>query len=101
MAAETDPKLDHDGFLTEMTDWSRELAAKLGERNDIPPLVPDHWKIIEYVRGYYLEYGIGPPIVKIAKSTKLTSERICTLFPCGVARGAYRLAGLPRPTGCL
>ena len=30
MAAETDPKLDHDGFLTEMTDWSREHAAKLG-----------------------------------------------------------------------
>ncbi|MCK4776546.1 MAG: TusE/DsrC/DsvC family sulfur relay protein, partial [Candidatus Krumholzibacteria bacterium] len=46
-------------------------------------------------------YREGPPIVRIAKETGMTSKRICTLFPCGVAKGAYRLAGLPRPDGCL
>lgn len=101
MEPESEPKLDNDGFLTEMSDWSRELAERLGRRNDIPPLTDDHWKVIEFVRGYYRETGTGPPIVRISKQTGLSSERICTLFPCGVARGAYRLAGLPRPSGCV
>jgi tRNA 2-thiouridine synthesizing protein E len=99
--APIDKDLDADGFLTDMSGWSRSLAKELGKRNDIPPLTDDHWKVIEFVRGYYLKYRQGPPIIRIAKATGLTAEQICTLFPCGVARGAYRLAGLPRPTGCM
>jgi len=90
-----------EGFLKEMTAWSREIAEELAQRNDLGPLIEDHWKIIEYVREYYQEFGAGPSIVKIAKETGFASGYICHLFPCGVARGAYRLAGLPRPFGCL
>lgn len=93
--------LDNDGFLQEMTNWTRNIAKDLAQRNDLGPLTEDHWKIIDYVREYYYEYGEGPSIVKIGKAVGMTSARICTLFPCGVARGAYRLAGLPRPYGCL
>jgi len=101
MEKQLDHDLDHDGFLTDLSAWSRGVAEELGRRNDIPPLTADHWRIIEYVREYYQEYNQGPPVVKIAKATGLSNQTICTLFPCGVARGAYRLAGLPRPTGCL
>jgi tRNA 2-thiouridine synthesizing protein E len=93
--------LDNDGFLVEMAGWSRELARDLARRNDLGPLTDDHWKIIEFVREYFLATGDGPPIVKIAKATGMKSTQICELFPCGVARGAYRLAGLPRPIGCV
>ncbi|MEE9443302.1 MAG: TusE/DsrC/DsvC family sulfur relay protein [candidate division Zixibacteria bacterium] len=92
---------DHDGFLVDMANWSREIAKELARKNDLGPLTEDHWKIIEYVQQFYHENHIGPPIVKISKSTGFTSKYICQLFPCGVARGAYRLAGLPRPSGCL
>jgi tRNA 2-thiouridine synthesizing protein E len=94
-------ELDNDGFLMEMAEWSRELAHDLAERNDLGPLTENHWKIIDFVRNYCLETGEGPPIVKIAKATGMKSTTICELFPCGVARGAYRLAGLPRPIGCV
>ncbi len=93
--------LDEDGFLVEMSTWSRDVAEELAVRNDLAPLTEDHWLIIDYVRKYYVVHGHGPPIVKIAKETGMSSERICTLFPCGVGRGCYRLAGLPRPSGCL
>jgi tRNA 2-thiouridine synthesizing protein E len=93
--------LDDDGFLQSDEDWSRTVARKLAELNDLGPLSDDHWRIIEFVRMYYAEHDEGPPIVRIAKETGLTSKYICTLFPCGVAKGAYRLAGLPRPSGCL
>jgi dissimilatory sulfite reductase related protein len=93
--------LDNDGFLNEISNWTREQAQELARRNDLGPLTEDHWRIIDYVREYYLKHGEGPPIVKIGKATGFSSGEICNMFPCGVARGAYRLAGLPRPSGCL
>ncbi len=92
---------NEDGFLKELSSWSREIAEELARKNDLGPLCDDHWKIIEYVQGYYRNIGEGPPIVKIGKELGFSSKYICDLFPCGVARGAYRLAGLPRPYGCL
>ncbi len=94
------PAENEDGFLEEMSNWSREIAKELAKRNDLGPLIEDHWTIIDFVRGYYLKQGVGPSIVRIAKATGFSSGYICHLFPCGVARGAYRLAGLPRPFGC-
>ncbi len=99
--AQIDEKLDNDGFLADMVNWNRGLAEELAKRNDIGPLEDDHWKIIEYVRKYYSEHQVGPSVVKIGKATGLPPKRICCLFECGVARGAYRLAGLPRPDGCV
>ncbi len=93
--------LDHDGFLKEITQWNREMAIELAARNSLGPLTEEHWKIIEFVQKYYRQHGEGPPVVKIGRSLGLSPSRICELFPCGVARGAYRLAGLPRPMGCL
>jgi tRNA 2-thiouridine synthesizing protein E len=90
-----------DGFLVEMSTWSRKIAEDLAQKNDIGPLTEDHWKVIEYVQGYYRKTGEGPPIVRVCKSTGFTSKYVCEMFPCGVAKGAYRLAGLPRPFGCL
>ncbi len=76
------------------------MAVELAEKNEIGPLTEDHWKVIEYVKSYFEKYGTGPPVVKIGKSTGMNTGEICRLFPCGVVRGAYRLAGLPRPPGC-
>jgi len=89
------------GFLAEMSTWTREIAEELARKNDLGPLIEDHWKIIEFVQGFYIERGRGPSILRIAKNTGFSSKYICHLFPCGVAKGAYRLAGLPRPHGCL
>ncbi len=101
MAVILNDRLDNDGFLVEMISWNRDIAEELALRNDIGPLDEDHWRVIEYVREFYLEHRRGPSVVKIGKATGLAPKRICCLFECGVARGAYRLAGLPRPDGCV
>jgi tRNA 2-thiouridine synthesizing protein E len=93
-------ELDEEGFLKTLSDWSREKAIELAEKNDIGPLTEEHWQIIEFVKSYYEEKGTGPAVVKIGKHTGLSAGEICELFPCGVVKGAYRLAGLPRPPGC-
>ncbi len=96
-----DADLDEDGFLKTMSQWKKSTALALAEANDIGPLNDDHWKVIEFVKLFYEEHATGPPVVRICKETGLSRDEICNLFPCGVARGAYRLAGLPRPSGCL
>ena len=92
---------DEDGFLRQISTWTREKAEELAVKNDIGPLTEDHWRIIEFVNDYFLHKREGPPIVRICKELRLSRKYVCDLFPCGIARGAYRLAGLPRPSGCL
>lgn len=93
--------LDNDGFLKDLSTWNRDLAEDLAVSNDLGPLTEEHWQIIDFVREYYNQHGEGPAVVKIGRALNLKPTRICSLFPCGIARGAYRLAGLPRPAGCL
>jgi len=92
--------LDANGFLRTLSTWTRADAERLAVEHAVGPLTDEHWKVIEYVQDYYRTYGSGPPVVKVHKETGLTSDDICQLFPCGMVKGAYRLAGLPRPPGC-
>ncbi len=92
---------DEDGFLKTLSNWNPSVVQELAEKNEIGPLTEEHWQVIKFVKDYYETYGTGPPVVKIGKTTGLSTKEICRLFPCGVVRGAYRLAGLPRPPGCI
>ena len=92
--------LNADGFLTDDSGWNEKVAEELARINEIWPLSDQHWKVINFVREYARKHGRGPSVNRIHKGTGLSSSRICELFPCGVVKGAYRIAGLPRPPGC-
>jgi tRNA 2-thiouridine synthesizing protein E len=94
------PVVNADGFLAEISTWDRAKAEEMARRNEIGPLTEAHWKVIHFVRDYYQKCHQGPPILKISRATGLSARCICELFPCGVVKGAYRIAGLPRPPGC-
>ncbi len=98
--ADVDFSVNADGFLFEISSWNQQIAEELARRNEIWPLTEEHWKVIHFLRDYYLKYAQGPVILKISRATGLGVQRICELFPCGMIRGAYRIAGLPRPPGC-
>jgi tRNA 2-thiouridine synthesizing protein E len=95
-------KLDCDQFLNDGAFWSAEVAEKLAKNSDISDgLTGSHWQVINYVRGFYQDYGRGPEAVKVAKHCNISMEELCSLFPCGLVKGAYKVAGLPRPHGCI
>jgi tRNA 2-thiouridine synthesizing protein E len=97
-----DQKLDCEGFLEDKKIWSKDMAELMAKANEIGEyrLSDEHWKVINYVREYYEEHGTGPAVVRVAKDTGLNLKDICRLFPCGLVKGAYKLAGLPKPPGC-
>ena len=96
-------KFDCEGFFADKDFWSVEIAENLAKAHGIGKytLTGEHWKVINYVREYYEINGRGPAIIKVVKHTGFSLKQICELFPCGLVKGAYRLAGLPRPPGCV
>ena len=67
----------------------------------VDELNEDHWKIINYLKGYFAEYGIAPMVRKMTKESGYSLKEIYDLFPSGPAKGACKVAGLPKPTGCV
>ncbi len=94
-------EIDEDGFIQEPDQWNEEVAAALGKTEGVDELSEEHWKVVNYLREYYLEYGVAPMIRKLCKSTGFKLKKIYELFPSGPAKGACKVAGLPKPTGCV
>lgn len=94
-------ELDEDGFIQEPDKWNREIAVALAETESVSHMGDDHWKLVNYLRDYYLKFGIAPPIRMLTKQTGLDLKYIYQLFPSGPAKGACKVAGLPKPTGCV
>jgi len=93
--------VDEDGFLQDPSLWSDEVAKDFKSTEGIAELTEDHWKVIHYIRNYYLQFGIAPMVRKVCKQTGFSLKEIYNLFPSGPAKGACKLAGLPKPTGCV
>ena len=78
--------------------WTRDIAQTLAQEEVPGGLTGNHWKIIDYLRQYCLEFGTVPPVRMLRHYTGFNLEYICKLFPSGLTRGACKLAGIPRTT---
>lgn len=94
-------ELDEDGFLEDPACWNEDVAAALGETEGVPELTEAHWKVVTFLREYYNEFQVAPMIRKLCKATGLKLNQMYDLFPSGPAKGACKIAGLPKPTGCV
>ena len=95
-------RVNEEGFLVNPEEWDEEIADLLAkEEEGIDALTEDHWAVINYIRGYYLEKSLAPMVRKICKTTGFQLKYIFELFPSGPAKGACKLAGLPKPDGCV
>ena len=94
-------QVDEDGFMEEPEKWNEEVAKALASTEGVTELTEDHWKVVNYLRDYYLKFGVAPMIRKICKESKYSLKQIYELFPSGPAKGACKVAGLPKPTGCV
>lgn len=97
----TEVEIDEDGFLVDPEDWSEDMVAYFATVEDVAALTEKHWHVIHYLRDYFKKFGVAPMVRKLCKDTGLTLKEIYELFPSGPAKGACKLAGLPKPTGCV
>jgi len=93
--------VDEDGFLQEPERWTEDVARGFAQYEGVDELTDEHWKVIHYLRNYWLEFEIAPMVRKLCKETGFPLKKIYELFPSGPAKGGCKLAGLPKPTGCV
>ncbi len=95
-------ELNEEGFLANPACWDREVAETLArEQEGLTELEDRHWRLIEFIRAYYLEKGMAPMVRALCQHTGLRLREIYDLFPSGPAKGACKVAGLPKPDGCV
>ena len=94
-------EVDEDGFIQDPSVWDETVAKDLALTEGVNAMTENHWKVVKYLRGYYLEFQMAPMIRKLCKETGFKLKEIYDLFPSGPAKGACKVAGLPKPTGCV
>ena len=98
---------DAEGYLAHLEDWSEEVAEHLSDQDNLA-LTEEHWKILNWIRDYYQEYGTAPNLRMMQKLLKADlgeemadKKYLFELFPYGPAKQGARYAGMPKPTGCV
>ncbi|MCL1076867.1 TusE/DsrC/DsvC family sulfur relay protein [Parashewanella spongiae] len=99
--------VDKQGYLTDYTIWSKDIALVVAEKENIT-LTDAHWEVIQFVRDFYLEFKTSPAIRALVKAIALklgtekgNSKYLYKLFPLGPAKQATKIAGLPKPARCI
>lgn len=93
--------LDQDGHLANREDWTKELAQELAYHEDMGELTDRHWEVINYIRNEFDKKGDAPSIRKLTKESGVSTKELYQLFPKGPAKKAAKVAGLPKPKGCI
>jgi dissimilatory sulfite reductase related protein len=93
--------VDEDGFIEDYKDFSEEWIQWVKKEEGIDELNEEHRKVIEVLQDYYEKNGIAPMVRILSKLTGFKLKHIYELFPSGPGKGACKMAGLPKPTGCV
>jgi len=103
----TTVEADEEGYIIDISVWNPELAALIAEGENIE-MGDDAWEVVNFLRSYYEEYQIAPAVRVLTKAIKKklgpekgNSKYLYELFPYGPAKQACKIAGLPKPTGCI
>ena len=98
---------DEEGYITDISLWTPELADLIAKDEDID-MTDEHWEVVNFLRDYYEEYQIAPAVRVLIKAIKKSmgpdkgnNKYMYELFPYGPAKQACKIAGLPKPTGCV
>lgn len=93
--------LDKDGFMIDPALWNDQVAAVIAGEEGIAQMSDKHWGIVNFIRTYWKEHDLAPPVRLICKELGVSVRDLYKLFTSGPARGACRIAGLPKPDGCV
>jgi tRNA 2-thiouridine synthesizing protein E len=101
MLAGREVEVDAEGFLVHPEDWTEEMAAEIARDVGIPELSERHWQVVRFMRDRYLSEGSAPSIRTLGKASGVPVKELYALFPKGPAKLAARIAGIPKPRGCI
>ena len=99
--ADTEVELNDEGFFIKPEQWKEDMAPELARRDGIDELTDAHWTVLRFMRAEYFDKGTGPTVRALGKTSGVTVKELYQLFPKGPAKVAARIAGIPKPRGCI
>jgi tRNA 2-thiouridine synthesizing protein E len=93
--------MDAEGFMTNPDQWTPEIAEALAEEEGIAPLGERRWLVINFARVETVKTGEFPTLRAITKRSGVDTKEVYELFPKGPAKKIARVAGYPKPKGCI
>ena len=99
--AATEVELNDEGFFVHPEQWSEEMAPELARREGIDELTDAHWKVLRFMRAEYVAKGTGPTVRVLGRTSGVPVKELYQLFPKGPAKIAAKIAGIPKPRGCI
>jgi len=94
-------ELDADGHLANKADWDENLAKEIAKIEGINELNERHWLVLNFMRKEFEAKGDAPSIRKLTKESGVSTKELYELFPGGPAKKAAKIAGIPKPKGCI
>ena len=99
--AGTDVTVNDEGFFTDPEQWREEMAPQIAAEAGISALTEPHWQVVKFMRHEYAEKGTGPSVRALSKTSGVSIKELYELFPKGPAKLAAKIAGIPKPRGCI
>ena len=93
--------VNEEGFFERPEQWTPAIAAEIARADGIEELTDRHWQVIDFMRREYAEKGAGPTVRILGKLSGVPVKELYSLFPKGPAKMAARIAGIPKPKGCI
>jgi len=93
--------VNEEGFLTDASQWSEDLAPVLAANIGIDELSERHWEVVRFLRKDYEEQGETATLRRVSTLSGVPTKELYTLFPKKPAKKMAYIAGLPKPKGCI
>lgn len=93
--------LNEEGYFTDFHQWQSEMADEIAREEGISVLTPEHWAVLVFLQKYYAENGSMPTLRRFTLTGEITTKDLYRLFSGGPLKKAAKIAGLPKPRGCV
>jgi tRNA 2-thiouridine synthesizing protein E len=94
-------EVNDEGFFVRPEQWTEAMAPELAREEGIAELSDRHWQVIRFMRAEYFAKGTGPTVRVLGRTSGVSIKELYQLFPKGPAKIAARIAGIPKPRGCI
>ncbi len=99
--AGTTVQVNDEGYMTDPSEWNKEIAAAIAVEEGIGDLAEGHWKVIEFLQKDYEEKGSMPSLRRVTKAGGVPTKDLYALFPGGPLKKSSKIAGLKKPASCV
>ena len=93
-------KVNEEGYLTDFSQWNKSIAEEISKLEGVGELSPKHWEVLSFIQDQYKK-NVPLTIRKIGASGVTDIKEFYALFPNGPLKKAAKIAGIPKPVGCI